>query len=238
MNYTADFKSQTYAVGAAVTSNALTCATGDYITLLISASPGGWITTWSITNTGDAISWNLRDHNVSAGTPNNDSEQWLYEGIAGATPPGTITATATAGGDMQVAKSIFTACHTDAHATTPMPAGNIFKGATEALTDVSQAITPTASGSCLWMVCADRNGTNSFAAGSNCTLEATGHEGPYTTTTVVRPTTQPRSDAAAFTLSETDSGLIAFMAWEVQAAAAAAGALNSLDARIVRRIGA
>jgi hypothetical protein len=69
------------------------------------------------------------------------------------------------------------------------------------------------------MVCGDFAATNTFAAAANCTLAtAAFHEAGRFTAVPVRPTTQPRTTAAAFTLGETDTaGTITFVAWEVQA---------------------
>jgi len=72
------------------------------------------------------------------------------------------------------------------------------------------------------MFAGDWNATNTFAAIADCTLFGPHHSGGHYTGTAVRPSTQPRTDAAAFTIGETDTaGKIAWVAFEVQAAAVA-----------------
>lgn len=218
LTYSVDLKGQGTGVGAAVTSNALTVATGDFITVLLMLADNAQSTAWTVSNTGTAIVWTNR---VTTNTASN-CRVVMWSGTAGATPPTTVTITATAGPSTTEAKAICTMVHTGQHATTPLPAGNIFSGT--AGTDVTQSITPTSSGSALWMLAADWSTTNSFAAAANCTLATAVFNSPGNFTAVpVRPTTQPRTDAVAFTIGETDTGgRIAWAAWEVQAAPAVA----------------
>lgn len=211
ITYTTDFKGQNNGVGSAITSNALSVTTGDKITLLVYGADNGFITAWSISNNGTAITWTQRADTNTA----SNSRIFLFEGVAGATPPTTITATATAGTSTTCAKVLYTQIHTGAD-TGAIPAGNIFVGASS--TDVSQSITPSATGSALWMGAADWNETNSFVAIANNTLVGTFHEAGQFSACGIRPTTQPRTDASAFTLGETDTGgAIAYIAFEVQA---------------------
>jgi hypothetical protein len=116
---------------------------------------------------------------------------------------------------------LFVVVNTGQHATTPLPAGNLFSGTSG--TAVTQSITPTSVGSCLWMVVGDWNATDTFAAAANCTLQATRHHVALEQTVVpIRPITQPRTDTSAFSIGETDTGgTIAWIAFEVQAAAGA-----------------
>ena len=73
------------------------------------------------------------------------------------------------------------------------------------------------------MVCLDWQQTNSYAAIANCTLGTVYNETGFQTAVAIRPTTQPRTDASAFTIGETDTaGRITFVAFEVQAEASAA----------------
>lgn len=217
MTATGYWKGQNAGVGAGITSNALTVATGDFITIAIVHEDWTDASAWTVSNNGTAIIW------TDAGNTNNsgsNTEVRLFTGTAGATPPTTVTVTVTAGSAPTSSKGLFVGVHTGAHATTPLPAGNIFSGITA--TDVSQAITPTSSGSALWFVAGDWGETNSFAAIANCSLVAAAFDQAGRMTAVaIQPTTQPRTNAAAFTIGETDSSAnrIAWMAWEVQSAA-------------------
>lgn len=108
--------------------------------------------------------------------------------------------------------------HKGAHQTNPVPSNKVYSGYNT--TDVSQSITPTTSiGSCLWMLCADFNETNSFVARANCTIDNFEDFGGWANMALIRPTVQPQTGGAAFTIGETDSsGKITWIALEVQAA--------------------
>jgi hypothetical protein len=178
------------------------------------------------------IAWCTAD-NFAASTPTNSgtAQTWVeisQVGAAGScrvaawycvistTQSMTISVQATESGPM--GKALYTIQHAGQHATTPVPAGNRFSGTISS--DASQSITPTASGSCLWMFAGDWNATDTFAAAADCTLNNKIQQGGQQTTTLIRPTTQPRADTSAFTIGETDTGgPIAWAAWEVQAAA-------------------
>jgi hypothetical protein len=220
----AALKIQAFGVGAAITSNTLSCSTGDYITVEVYVADSINVTALTISNNGSAITWTLR---ASVGTAASDCPIWLYDGIAGATPPTTVTATATAGNNLTTNKGISVRAHQGAHATTPMPAGNIFTA--ENQSSISRSITPTASGSCLWMACGDWDAGNTFVEGANTSFEgAAVHEAGQATYALFRPTTQPRGDASAFTLAETHTGsAVTYIAYEVQAAAASNPTLSS-----------
>lgn len=198
---------------AAIISGTLTVAAGDFITLMLVCEDNAAQTAWTLSNTGSAITWTLqKDTNTASNT-----RCLLWTGTAGATPPTTITVTATAGAStMNCCRLLATAAHTGAHVATPLPAGNIFSGAGGH--NVSQSITPTASGSALWFICGDWSQTNTFAAIANCTLGTVLNEASRMTAAYVQPTTQPRPDGLPFTIGETDAGgKIAWIAFEVQA---------------------
>lgn len=218
ITYTTDFKGQNSGVGAAITSNALTVSAGDFIAIVACYENNTGSTAWTVSNNGTAITWTQRaDTNTT-----NNCRLVLWTGVAGATPPTTITVTTTAGATINDSKSLATFVHTGQHATNPIPSGNIFTGAN--LTGATRTITPTATGSALWMAAGDFQATNTFAAIANNTLVGTFNEAARMTATAIRPTTQPRTDAAVFTLGETDtSGTIAYIAFEVQAAASPSG---------------
>lgn len=213
LTYTTNHVSQAVGVGAAITSGALSVAVGDFITVEVCFADNSDATAWTISNNNTAISWT---QHIATNTAAN-TRIVLFSGTATGTPPTTVTVTATAGAGLTNGKSLCIQVHTGAHASNPIPSGNIFSGT--ATTDKSQAITPTAPGSCLWLFCGDWNQTNSFAAIANCTLESTQDQIGQFTSGLVRPTTQPRTDASAFTIGETDTGgLISWVAFEVQAA--------------------
>lgn len=222
LTYTTDFKGQASGVGSTITSNTLSVTAGDFIDVVAVYADNPEATAWTVSNTGTAITWTKRQETNTA----NNVKLVHWTGVAGATPPTTVSVQTTAGSSVSGSKALFVVVHTGQHATDPLPAGNLFSGASG--TDVSQAITPTSAGSCLWMVAGDWSATNSFAAAANCTLAATAyHESATQTVVPIRPTTQPRTDTTSFTIGETDtSGTIAWIAWEVQAAAS--GAQNQL----------
>ena len=134
------------------------------------------------------------------------------------TGSGTFTVTVSKAGSSNNISQLATIIHTGADTTNPCPSGNRFSGI-DTNGDTVQSITPTASGSALWMIAGDWNATNTFAAAANCTLADTYHSAGLFTSTIIRPTTQPRTDANAFTIGESDTGAtIAWVACEIQAA--------------------
>lgn len=192
-----------------LTSSTLTIATDDVVIVMCVTEDNLNTGTFSISNSGTALSWNT----ITITNTNNDCKVGCWWAKATTTQNRTVTVS------WSNTNAALLSCrvHTGAHATDPVPSGNIFSGVGG--TDVSQSITPTASGSALWMACGDWGATNSFAAITNCTLEATYHQAGLYTGTIVRPTTQPRTDGSSFTIGETDtSGTIAWVAFEVQAA--------------------
>lgn len=181
------------------------------VALCISEDNGGVALT--IANSGTALSWTQIAQTNTAS--NCRVSAWWAFGDANGNRTISVTQTG-----LSTAKTLAVLIHEGAHQTTPVPVGNAFSGVGG--TDVSQAITPTASGSALWMGAGDWSATNSYAAIANCTLDQTTHAVGGYTSTLIRPTTQPRTNAAAFTIGETDTaGTIAWIAFEVQAAAVA-----------------
>ena len=212
LTYTTDFKGQAFAVSATITSNSFTANTGDFITIAACYGDNPDATAWTVSNTGTAITWTKQ---IETNTGSN-CKVVVWSGTVGATPPTTVSVQTTAGSTPNGSKALFTAIHTGAHTVTPLPAGNLFSGAGG--TDVTQAITPTSTGSALWMLAGDWSATNSYAAAASCTLAATVYnEAGQQTVVPIQPTINPRTDAASFTIGESDTaGLIAWAAWEVQ----------------------
>ena len=198
-----------------ITSGSLSIAVDDIILALWAVEDNTNVGVVSISNSGTALTWNLIAQ-TNTGSNCKVSAWWA---ISAHNENRTVTVNHT----LDNTKATKLCCHvlTGAHLTNPVPPGNVFSGT--GATDVSQSITPTASGSALWMAAADWAATNTFAAIANCTLDSTTHAGGFYTATVIRPTTQPRTDANAFTIGETDTaGTIAWIAFEVQAAPDAA----------------
>ena len=140
LTYTVFDKVQAAGVGATITSPTLSGINpGGYINLALSYGDNGASTAWNITNDGSGITWTKK---VETNTALNNKIV-VFEGVAGATPPTTISVQTTAGNDINGTKVMKVIAHDGAHATTPMPAGNIFSGVNG--TDVSQSITPTSA---------------------------------------------------------------------------------------------
>jgi hypothetical protein len=80
---------------------------------------------------------------------------------------------------------------------------------------VSQAIAPTSSGSSLWMVANDWQGVSPYpyTAGTSCTLEAQVTSSGNWNSGIIRPTTNPRTSGASFTLSFVSSTSSADTSW-------------------------
>lgn len=215
LSFSSDFKSQATGVSNSITSNALSVAAGDLLTVTAIAADSTQISAFTIVNNNTAISWT----SVGSIAASSECGIFTFKGFATGTPPTTVTVTASAGTTLIGSKAINSIVHTGAHATTPVPAGNVFTASSQ--TSVTRAITPSSSGSCLWLVAADWGATNSYAAGANCTAQHNVNQSGEQTSLVLRPTTQPRLDALAFSLAETHTGSqVSYVAFEVQAAAA------------------
>jgi len=216
ITYTAASNGQAAGVSATIVSSAFSSAIGDFITVVCVGADSVTIPPALVTNNNTAVTWTR--HVLQNVTENCAIA--LYSGtVVSGTPPTTVSAIFT-GGTSTGSKWIAVKVHTGTHASTPLPAGKITSGS--GTTDESEAITPTSSGSALWFAAGDWNQTNSFVAIANCTLGTPYNEAGQMTAVFVRPTTQPRTDANAFTIGETDtSGKMAWVAYEVQAAAAA-----------------
>jgi hypothetical protein len=205
-----------------VTSGTLSVLTGDWLDVIEVTDDNNNGDSWAVTNTGTTIAWTKQQEtNIAA---NCKIIHWT--GIAGATPPTTVSVqTLTAIGTLLGFKHLITLIHHGQHATTPLPAGNLFSIA--AGNDLTQAITPTSVGSNLWLVTADWSQSNSLIAGTNNTHEFTPLDSAGAmTSSLTRPTTQPRPDTASFTLSDTDSataGKVIGIAFEIQSAAGGGG---------------
>jgi len=203
--------------GGDITTTSRTYNSGELLTIAFGTSDNSDAGTLSIANSGTGQTWTALPVTNTSG--NCKMAGWFC--TMSVTQAMTVTISGSgAGAGSSMASVIAVIQHTGQHATTPVPAGNRFSGA--GATDVSQVITPTSAGSSLFMIAGDWSAGNTFAARANCTLDQTFHNASFMTATLIRPTTQPLPDTSAFTLGETDtSGTIAWIAYEVQAAAAA-----------------
>jgi hypothetical protein len=207
LTYTVYWETLAPATSRTITSTSRSYTSGDLVLVLyVNEVYDGGAT---IANSGTAQTWTKH-----ASTANNDDcEVVAWSCVMNTTQSMTISVTNPISNQ---SAAIAVIPHSGQHAT-PVPSGNVFSGF--GATDVSQSITPTSSGSALWMIAGDWATTNSFAAIANCTINDTHASAAYTGV-LIRPTTQPRTDANAFTIGETDtSGQISWIALEVQAAA-------------------
>ena len=193
-----------------ITSGSLSLAVDDIIVASYANEDWGASSgSATIANSGSALSWTVIKASEVSG--NCSVKAWW------AKSPDTTARTVTCSVINSIASKLDCVVHTGAHTTNPCPSGNAFSGSGG--TDISQSITPTASGSALWFAGGDWGATNSFTPIANCTQQSTHHVASGYTGTFIRPTTQPRTDANAFTIGETDTaGTIAWIAFEVQAA--------------------
>lgn len=194
-------------------SNTLTVTATSVIVVTYQGSDNLTAGTLTISNSGTALTWNAIATTNTVNTCKLQS--WWAFGDAN----GNRTVTVTRSRADAVDRRLTCIVHEGADQTTPVPAGKVASGT--GTTDYQVTITPTnANGSALWAFAADWNQTNSFAAIANCTLQYTRDVAGQYTTTLVRPTTQPRTDGTAFTIGETDTaGAISYTSFEVVAAA-------------------
>jgi hypothetical protein len=205
---------------ATSSSNSISVAAGDlivvnYCTPIGTAMQPEFDNT-SISKSGTAISWSYGG-NVGGGDGAMTSITMWY-GVSTATESCTFTITHNVGGDELLVRVFVIKGQ---HATTPVPAGKIVTDNVNG-TSVSFSMTPTdANGSELWLAAGDWNAYNTFSAGANCSIEGTPyHNVLLQTSALVRPTTQPRPDGSAFTLSisSSTSDRVQGIGWEVVAA--------------------
>lgn len=193
-----------------IVSGTLTIVPTSVITAVFAAEDNAGFGTLSISNSGTALTWHAIA--VTNTVSNTKVAAWWAFGDANGNRTVTITHSNTAG-----ARRLHSIVHAGAHQTTPVPAGNIFSGVSGS--NISQSITPTATGSALWMMIGDWAASNSYVARASCTLESTHNVVGHYTATLVRPTTQPMTGSGAFTIGVTDTGATdAWVAFEVVAA--------------------
>jgi len=222
-------KGQANGVGAAITSDILSVSAGDFLTVMVSHGDDTDATAWTLSNTGSAITWTQV---VSVGAVGN-CRVVLWKGVAGATPPTTVTVTVTAGSLLTGSKAMAVGAYTGYDQVDPLPAAKLTSGTSG--TDVSQSITPSANGGALQMFAADWSQTNSFSVNSVNRLSGIYNESGSQTAALIIPNVQPRPDTSPFTIGETDAtGTISWIAFEVKAAGAAG---QTGLASVVTRVG-
>jgi hypothetical protein len=208
--------------GSPKTSASIVIGAGDLVVILATWNDNNAAGNASITNSGSALTWNQF---ADVATGGRIVGWWAISPNA---EDRTVTVAWDSGNNLVT--TLYSIVHGGAHATNPIPPGNVFSGSGSA--GVSQSITPTASGSALWLIAtnAENTSTATFTPGAGCTAQ---DNIVYDThdTVLIRPSTQPRTDGAAFTLSETHTGNTATVSWlafEVQAAGAAAAAAKRM----------
>jgi hypothetical protein len=206
-----------------VASGSLTVATNDVILVLYSNEDNSSAGTLSIAKSAGTSTVSAF---TNIATTNTNSECKAAVWFCTVTAGGTFTVTVSKTGAFSNHSQLATIVHTGADTSNPCPSGNRFSGI-DTNGDTTQSITPTASGSALWMIVSDWNATNTFSGASNCTLANTYHSAGVFTSTVIQPTTQPRTDSNAFTIGEADTGATnAWVACEVKAASSGDQALT------------
>lgn len=211
LTYVKYWNTSTGVDGGDVTVSGISVATGDVVLALWVNAGYASGDALTVSSTGGLLSsWSNR---ATVAVADNCHAAAFFATAIGS---GAITVTVASNGSFPKPGSLAVIVHTGAHATDPAPTGNVFSGS--GATDVGQSITPTASGSCLWMICGDWAQTNSYVARTDNTIDNTHDVAGEYTSALIRPTTNPRTDANSFTIGETDtSGSIAWVALEVQA---------------------
>lgn len=205
------------ASGGDVTSTSRSYTSGDLVLVGYSGANNQDIGNLTISNSGTAQTWT----NVATTNTTENCKIGVWFCVMSTTQSMTVSVNGDDVGTTAYGFISITAIQGQ-HATTPVPAGNRFSGVGAA--NVSQSITPTASGSQLWLFAGDWNAANVLTGGTNCSLEGSrSHLTNQQTAALIRPTTQPRSDASAFTIASAGAGQkIAWCALEIQAAAGGA----------------
>lgn len=215
ITYTTYASSSPNNANTSVTTGTMTVLAQDIIIVCALFTDSNAAGTLTCSNSGTAITWNPIA-NVNVAGRCRVAAWW---GLSTTTENRTATVAWNSGNNLNW--GLFSMVHSGAHQTNPVPTGNVFSGS--AASSVTQAITPTASGSALWLIGANADDVNAstFTAGANCTIDRTAVTDTWDAA-LIRPTTQPRTDSAAFTLSETHTGsFVSWVAFEVQAAGAA-----------------
>lgn len=170
----------------------------------------------TIVNSATAQTWTPRGNAANTAATDNCQVN-IWSCVMSVTQAMTISITGTSGSLRDAL--IWTIQNSGQNATTPIPAGNVFSGASGH--NVSQSITPTSVGSDLWMVAGDFGATNTFAAIGGCTLDQLHNSAGAATFALIRPSTQPLTSTSPVTLGETDTGgTIAWVAFEIQSTGA------------------
>jgi hypothetical protein len=215
----------TFKVGTPLALAAFSVIVDDIIVVCATIEDDNDPGTLTPSNSGTAFTWNLIADTGNNASGNCRVAAWWAK--ASASQSNTVSLAWTSGSNHQI--ELFAIVHTGAHLTTPCPAGKVYSGISG--TDVSQSITPSASGSALWMAAAGIGNASTFAAAANCTAIQVGTPPDNHSCVLIRPTTQPRADGSAFTLGETDTGdTVAWLAFEVQAASTQSNAPRAMFA--------
>lgn len=198
------------AAGGDITTTSRAYTLDDLVTIEVTFDNDTGANNLTIANSATAQTWNLiADTGVHASTPRVAG--WQCRMSAGQTMTITVSGDSATSFVAHAAVKV----HTGADPTDPVPAGNVFSGINAH--NASQAMTPNGTGSCIWMMCGSWDNGETWGAAANCTVDQS-FAGGGGATALIRPTTQPRPDAASFTIGETDiSTGIAWIAYEVLA---------------------
>ena len=212
----ATYDSSTGGVQAAspIQSASITVAINDILICMAEVEDYGAAPVGPPTNTSTSLTWNQ----VFLSNQSNQCALGIWWAKSTANMTTVVSCTWTSGSRSAI---MTVAVHTGAHVTNPCPAGNVFFGYKNV--SAYQSITPSNTGSALWMLCGDWAASNEYTAGTNCSLENTVNAATFFTGTIGKPTTQPRTDNATFTISVLGNTTptqtnMAWCAFEVQVA--------------------
>jgi hypothetical protein len=205
ISYTVD-QATSAATTTTTTSNTVSVVSGNLIVVGIAFELGSVDNLdggTPVTNTGTAFTW-TKIADTHGGVDGGDCRVALYSATATATQSCTVTHNRFGSG-VATNRRITTFVISNQAATTPIPSGNIkvkYPGSATA----SETITPTATGSLMFMIAGDWNQVNSYTALTNNTVDSTSNIGGAYTTALIRPTSNPLSSGSAFTLGATCTG--------------------------------
>lgn len=209
----------TYTSGAAgnpfqqpspVATDALSLTAGQVVTVGVVISDVGPAGILSISDNVGDMTWTL----VQDASAASACRVAVWIGVVPTTATRTVSVAWDSGGNLT--RSIYWQIHTGAN--TGAPLGSNSKGT--AASSVTYPVTPASNGSALWMLAADANGVSAqtMTAGANCTIDQQQTPDVFAAA-LIRPTTQPRTSAATFSLAETHTGSgVSWVGWEVKEA--------------------
>lgn len=201
-----------------VNSTTFTSAINDIICATLFGEDATNQTTSGVFNSGTGFTWNA----VTSQSAASNTLIKSYWALATSTQSMTVTGTCTAVGfDLALWIGIHKGCVT----TNAVPSGTIFTGNTNSSLAISSNVSPTSTGSALWLFASDWAAVTSYAALANNTTSASNFDPAHYNLVVDQPITQPRTDQAAFILgiSQSTTAKTSFIGFEVVASSAGGG---------------